>query len=100
MDKKHNIGYLSIQVEVNDDGFLARCADIEGAFAEGDTIQEAIFNCIDVIQMIFAYRKERGEKTLDHTQELPEKRNTAPKRRRRTNDTIVRAVAYIKYIPY
>ncbi len=73
MTKKHSISYLSIQVESNDDGFLARCADIEGAFAEGNTIQEAIFNCIDVIQMIFAYRKERGEKISERVEELPEK---------------------------
>lgn len=73
MTKKHSISYLSIQVEPNDDGFLARCADIEGAFAEGNTIQEAIFNCIDVIQMIFAYRKERGEKISERVEELPEK---------------------------
>lgn len=73
MTKKHSIRYLSIQVEPNDDGFLARCADIDGAFAEGNTIQEAIFNCIDVIQMIFAYRKERGETVSEKIEELPEK---------------------------
>ncbi len=73
MTKKHSISYLSIQVEPNDDGFLARCADIDGAFAEGNTIQEAIFNCIDVIQMIFAYRKERGETVSEKIEELPEK---------------------------
>ncbi|HHS51062.1 MAG TPA: hypothetical protein ENN07_08110 [candidate division Zixibacteria bacterium] len=73
MGRKHNISYLTIQVEPNDDGFLARCGDIEGAFAEGDTVQEAIFNCIDVIQMIFEYRRERGEKVIDKIEELPEK---------------------------
>ncbi len=50
-----------IVVESNDDGYLARCPGIQGAFAEGDTIEEAIFNCIDVIKMIIAYRAERGE---------------------------------------
>ncbi len=29
--------------------------------AEGDTIDEAIFNCVNVIKMVAAYRAERGE---------------------------------------
>lgn len=53
--------FLSLVVEPNDDGYLARCPGIQGAFAEGDSIEEAIFNCIDVIKMIVAYRTERGE---------------------------------------
>ncbi len=52
---------LSIIIEPNDDGYLARCPEIQGAFAEGDTVEEAIFNCIDVVKMIAAYRAERGE---------------------------------------
>ena len=51
----------SIEIEKNDDGFLARIPGIQGAFAEGDTVDEAVFNCIDVAKMIFAYRKERNE---------------------------------------
>lgn len=53
--------YLSLIVEPNDDGYLAHCPGIQGAFAEGNTIEEAIFNCIDVVKMIAAYRRERGE---------------------------------------
>ena len=53
--------YLTIVVEPDDDGYLARCPGIQGAFAEGDTIEEAIFNCVDVVKMIVAYRTERGE---------------------------------------
>ncbi len=53
--------YLTIVVESDDDGYLARCPGIQGAFAEGDTIEEAIFNCVDVVKMIAAYRAERGE---------------------------------------
>ena len=53
--------YLSLVVEPNNGGYLARCPGIQGAFAEGDTIEEAIFNCIDVVKMIAAYRSERGE---------------------------------------
>lgn len=51
-------------MEANDDGYLARCPGIQGAFAEGDTIEEAIFNCIDVIKMIIAYRTERRKSRL------------------------------------
>jgi predicted RNase H-like HicB family nuclease len=55
------IRYLSIVVEQNDDGYLACCPGIAGAFTEGDTIDAAIFNCVDVIKLIAAYRGERGE---------------------------------------
>jgi predicted RNase H-like HicB family nuclease len=50
---------LSLVVETNDDGYLARCPGIQGAFAEGDTIEAAIFNCVDVIKMIVDYRAEK-----------------------------------------
>ena len=53
--------YLSLVIEPNDDGYLAQCPGIQGALAEGDSIEEAIFNCIDVIKMIAAFRAERGE---------------------------------------
>jgi len=53
--------YLTMVVESNDDGYLARCPGIQGAFAEGDTIEEAIFNGVDVVKMIATYRAERGE---------------------------------------
>jgi predicted RNase H-like HicB family nuclease len=66
---------LSLVVEVNDDGYLARCPGVQGAFAEGDTIEEALFNCVDVIKMIDAYRAERGESLGFHEVELtPETR--------------------------
>ena len=68
---------LSLVVEANDDGYSARCPGIQGAFAEGDTIEEAIFNCVDVIKMIDAYRTERGESLGFHEMELtPETRIT------------------------
>ena len=54
--------FLSLVLEANgDDGYLVSVPSIQGAFAEGDTIEEAIFNCIDVVKMIVAYRSERGE---------------------------------------
>ena len=55
------ITFLSLVVDPNNGGYLARCPSIQGAIAEGDTIEEALFNCVDVIKMILAYRAERGE---------------------------------------
>jgi len=52
---------LSFVLEANDDGYLASAPGIQGAFAESDTIEEAIFNCVDVVKLIAAYRTERGE---------------------------------------
>ena len=52
---------LSLVLETNDDGYLASVPGLQGAFAEGDTFEEAIFNCIDVVKMIAAYRAERNE---------------------------------------
>ena len=53
--------FLSLVIESDGEGYLAKCPGIQGAFAEGDTIEEAIFNCVDVIKMISSYRAERGE---------------------------------------
>ena len=52
---------LPVVVEANDDGYLASVPGLQGAFAEGGTIEEAVFNCIDVVKMILAYGDERGE---------------------------------------
>jgi predicted RNase H-like HicB family nuclease len=53
--------FVSVVVDVNDDGYLASVPGLQGAFAEGDTVEEAIFNCVDVVKLIAAYRAERGE---------------------------------------
>jgi predicted RNase H-like HicB family nuclease len=63
--RKVKIAHLLLTVERNGDGFLARCPVVQGAFAEGDTVAEAIFNCVDVVGMIGAYRKERGERVFE-----------------------------------
>lgn len=60
--KTIRIAHLPVTIERNDDGFLASCSLIQGAFAEGDTREEAIFNCLDVVKMILAYRDERGNR--------------------------------------
>jgi predicted RNase H-like HicB family nuclease len=72
--KKHTIklAHLVLAIERNDGGLLARCPTIEGAFAEGDTVAEAIFNCVDVVRMLFEYRQERGEPVLERlSEDLP-----------------------------
>jgi hypothetical protein len=40
---------VSIVVEANDDGYLASVSGVQGAFAEGDTLEEVVFNCVDVL---------------------------------------------------
>ncbi|MCX7777630.1 MAG: hypothetical protein N2381_06205 [Armatimonadetes bacterium] len=65
MGKKRKITFQPLVVERSGDGFLVRCPLIQGAFAEGDTIAEAIFNCLDVIGMIATYRKGRGKLLFD-----------------------------------
>ena len=52
---------LPIVLEPNDDGYLATVPGVQGAFAEGDTVEEAIFSCVDVVKMIAAYRLESGQ---------------------------------------
>ncbi|MBM3129909.1 MAG: type II toxin-antitoxin system HicB family antitoxin [Chloroflexi bacterium] len=54
--------FVSVVVDANEDGYLASVPGLQGAFAEGDTVEEAIFNCIDVVKLIAAYRAERGER--------------------------------------
>ena len=61
--RKEKTILASIELEKNDDGYLARIPGVQGAFAEGDTIEEAVFNLIDVAKMIFDYRRERNETT-------------------------------------
>jgi predicted RNase H-like HicB family nuclease len=68
---------VSMVIEANDDGFLASVPGVQGAFAEGDTLEEAVFNCIDVLKLIFGYRTERGEPLGFNEVELtPETRMT------------------------
>lgn len=52
---------LSVVIEPNEDGFLASVPGIQGAFGEGDTVEEALFNCVDVVKIIVTYRSERKE---------------------------------------
>ena len=53
---------MEIKIKKNEDGFLAICPSIQGAFAEGDTEFEALYNLLDVIKMITDYKKEKVAK--------------------------------------
>ena len=56
------IADFDITVQENEGGgYIARCGNIQGAFAEGETPEDAIANCISVIDMIIAYKRERKE---------------------------------------
>ncbi len=54
---------VSFVIERNDDGYLVSVPSIQGAFAEGDSIEEAIFNCVDVLKMIFDYSRNRHKRS-------------------------------------
>lgn len=51
---------IQIKIEKNDDGFLATCNSLDGAFAEGSSEFEALFNLFDVMRMIHEYKAERS----------------------------------------
>ena len=40
--------------------FVAECKDLEGAWAEGETAEEAVENCKDAIKGILQYHREQG----------------------------------------
>lgn len=47
---------MNISIVKNEDGYLARSTDIQGAFAEGETEFEAFYNLVDVLHMIAEYK--------------------------------------------
>lgn len=57
---------MKIIIKANDDGYLASCPTIDGAFAEGNTEFEALCNLFDVIKMIKDFHKEHKKKKEIH----------------------------------
>lgn len=52
-----------IQVEAHKEGgYHARCPILQGAWADGETIEESVENLRDVIKSILKYREERERK--------------------------------------
>jgi predicted RNase H-like HicB family nuclease len=45
-------------------GYHAKCPILQGAWADGETIEGAIKNLRDVIKLILKYREERERKRL------------------------------------
>ena len=54
-----------VSVELHKEGgYHAKCPILQGAWADGETIEEAIKNLRDVIRLILKYREERERKKL------------------------------------
>ncbi len=52
-----------VQVETHrEGGYHAKCPILQGAWADGETIEEAVGNLRDVNRLILKYRKERERK--------------------------------------
>ena len=52
-----------IKIEICEEGgFLAVCSALQGCYAEGNTIEEAVDNLKDVIKVIFEYKKKHVRK--------------------------------------
>ena len=45
-------------------GYQAKCPILQGAWADGETIEEAVANLRDVIRLILKYREERERKNF------------------------------------
>ena len=60
MRKKETYIYKIKVEKLDEGGFLAVCADVKDAFAEGNTVENAIENCQDVIRIILEYRKNKN----------------------------------------
>ena len=52
---------LKVEVEpLEEGGYLATCAELQGCHAEGDTIAEALENVEDVARILLELRQEDG----------------------------------------
>jgi len=62
--KKNKKTYIyPVRVEPHQEGgFYAKCPILQGAWADGNTIDEAIDNLQDVIKVILKYQKEQTAK--------------------------------------
>lgn len=53
-----NLNFYPVKIEEQDEGgFLASCPTVQGAWAEGDDVENAVLNLQDVISKILEYRK-------------------------------------------
>lgn len=56
-----NIAYPYTLEPQPEGGFLAQFVDLEEAFTEGDTVEQAAFNAAEVLTGVLAVRLEQGE---------------------------------------
>lgn len=57
---------MNIIFTKNDDGFLAKCPNIQWAFAEWSTKFEAFYNLVDVLKMISEIKWIKVENNVDN----------------------------------
>lgn len=63
MKNRKKIYLYPVTIEAHKEGgFHAKCPKLQGAWADGDTVQEAIANLKDVIGHILEYRRTRDKK--------------------------------------
>ncbi|MCQ8106479.1 type II toxin-antitoxin system HicB family antitoxin [Methylomonas sp. SURF-2] len=60
-----NVAYPYTANLEEDGAYFVQFRDLEEAFTQGETIEEAVFNAAEVLTGILAYR-------LDHNQDIPE----------------------------
>jgi predicted RNase H-like HicB family nuclease len=57
--------FYPVKVEPHEEGgYHAKCPILQGAWADGKTVKEAVENLRDVIKLILKYREERERKLL------------------------------------
>jgi len=62
-NKTRKTYFYPIQIEIHrEGGYHAKCPILQGAFADGETIEKAVDNLRDVIRLILKYREERERK--------------------------------------
>ncbi|MBU1160537.1 type II toxin-antitoxin system HicB family antitoxin [Patescibacteria group bacterium] len=62
LNKNQKTYLYPIKVEAHKEGgYYAKCPAMQGAWADGETIEEAVNNIQDVIKSILEYKKEREE---------------------------------------
>ena len=61
---------FSVIVEKDDDGYFAKCNELQGCYTQGDTYEEVIDNIKDAISLHVEDRVESGE-------EIPQPKNVS-----------------------
>jgi len=53
------MSYTAIIETCEEGGYFAKCAEIENAFTQGDTIEEVMVNLKEVIELVLSCEKEQ-----------------------------------------